>query len=45
MVDTKKCLSIVMLRSQKPISMQAIGLFELNYPFFVTVSGAYLLFI
>lgn len=30
-----------MVRSQKPLSMQAFGLFELNYAFFVTVSTYY----
>ncbi|GJQ88302.1 hypothetical protein Trydic_g3781 [Trypoxylus dichotomus] len=35
--DITKCLSIVIARTQKAISMNALGLFELNYSSFITI--------
>nr|AVH87248.1 odorant receptor 7 [Holotrichia parallela] len=35
--DIRKCLSIVIMRSQKPLSMQALGLFELSYASFLGI--------
>lgn len=36
--DIRRCLVLVMLRSQRPVSMNAFGVFELNYVSFVAVS-------
>nr|QBB72940.1 odorant receptor [Protaetia brevitarsis] len=35
--DIRKCLSIIMIRSQRPVIMNAFGLFQLNYESLLTV--------
>lgn len=35
--DIRKCLAIIIMKSQTPVSMNALGLFELSYASFLSV--------